>query len=109
MKEISVVFCTVGDNESAQTLSEGLVSSRLAVCVNIIEKMKSIYYWQGEICREEEKLLIIKTLKTKVEDVFEYIKKNHSYDVPERISFSVNSAGNDYLKWANDYILDENQ
>jgi len=104
MDELSIVYCTVPADGRADDLIGKLVTNRLASCVNVIEDLYSVYYWEDKVCRDEEKLLIIKTLKNKVNDVFDFIKENHPYSTPESISIAVADCGNDYLKWANDYL-----
>ena len=104
MKKLSIIFCTVPGDGSADNIAEKLVKEKLVACVNILPGIKSIYHWNNEICFDEENLLVIKTLETHVDKVFDFIKKNHPYDTPERINISVSNVGDDYLNWANNYI-----
>lgn len=46
---------------SGEKLGGQLVESRLAACVNIIPGVTSIYSWKGEVQKDQELLLIIKT------------------------------------------------
>ena len=39
----------------------GLVEERLAACVSIVPKIKSIYIWEDKLQKEDEILLIIKS------------------------------------------------
>jgi len=104
LEELIIILCTVPGDGKADILADKLVENKLAACVNVIPGIKSIYYWQGEICKDEEKLLLIKTLRSHETKVYDYIKSNHPYQVPERLSLSVLKAGDDYQKWAIDYI-----
>ena len=56
-----VILTTCGSREDAERLAAGLIEDRLAACVNIISDVTSIYRWQGQVERERESLLVIKT------------------------------------------------
>lgn len=58
------VYCTCPDQVVAERIAEAVVSERLAACVNLVPDVTSIYRWQGEIQRDAELLLIIKTRRT---------------------------------------------
>ncbi len=44
-----VIFVTAADKKEAGRIASALVKERLAACVNIIDGMSSIYWWQGKI------------------------------------------------------------
>ena len=56
-----IVVLVTSPKDSARKLATSLVEEELAACVNIIEQVTSIYRWQGELCKDEEFLLIIKS------------------------------------------------
>ena len=56
-----VAYCTVPNAEVGAALARALVSSRLAACVNVVKGVKSVYSWKGEVCEDDELLLIIKS------------------------------------------------
>ena len=61
MTEYRVVLMTCGSEEEAGKIAEALVMENLAACVNIVPKVTSVYRWKGEVCRDDEVLLIAKT------------------------------------------------
>lgn len=93
-----VVFCTT-PKILAEEISDKILEARLAACVNIIDTVKSKYWWQGKLQTDEESLLIIKTTKDLIEPLTKKIKEIHPYDVPEVISFKIKDGNEDYLKW----------
>lgn len=97
--EFCVIFCTVPNKDVGLDIANTLVSEQLAACVNIVPGLTSIYTWKGEICNDQELLLIIKTKSNLFTDVKEAIKKIHPYEVAEIISLSVISGSDDYLQW----------
>mgnify|MGYP000072486043 CR=1 FL=1 len=66
MESIRVVLCTCPDERVASELATGLVESRLAACVNVLPRIRSIYRWQGDVQDEAESLMVIKTGETRV-------------------------------------------
>ena len=61
MNDAIEVLTTTGDHQTAETLARDLVERRLAACVQIGGPLNSVYRWQGEIHREPEILLLVKT------------------------------------------------
>ena len=93
-----VVLTTAGSREEADKLSRGLVEEKLAYCVNTIPSVQSTYYWEGKLCVDEELLLIIKTQGAKYTALESWLRKSHSYDVPEIIALPIAQGSDDYLK-----------
>lgn len=94
-----VIFVTAGGEVEAENIAMGLVEGRLAACVSIVPKVKSIYIWEGKLENEEEVLLIIKTRNELFKEVRDKIRELHSYSVPEIIALPVTDALKDYLDW----------
>ncbi len=99
-----VVFVTAGSREEADKLSRGLVEEKLAFCVNALPSIKSTYYWEGKLCEDEEILLIIKSRSSKFEALETWVRKNHSYDVPEVIALPIVKGSQPYLKSIDDWV-----
>lgn len=99
-----VVFVTAGSIEEADKLSRGLVEEKLAFCVNALPSIKSTYYWDGKLCEDEEILLIIKSRSSKFDALESWVRKNHSYDVPEVIALPIVKGSQPYLKSIDDWV-----
>jgi periplasmic divalent cation tolerance protein len=97
-----VVLVTVGKRDEAERIAEAVVAERLAACGNLIPGIRSIYHWQGEICRDEETLLLFKTRSELFERLRARVKELHSYDVPEIISLPILAGHAPYLDWIRD-------
>ena len=100
----SAAFVTVPNQEVAEKLASGLVSSKLAACVNIIPGLTSVYEWEGKIEKDSELLLMIKTRTDRVDELSAWVKENHPYDVCEVISTKIDSGNPPYLKWLGDIV-----
>ena len=87
--------------DQAKELAHFLVKHRFAACVNLIPKITSIYSWKGELCEDQEALLFIKTAQTKVHSCIQALQEKHPYEVPEIISFPIDSQQSleEYLQW----------
>ena len=94
-----VVLTTAPNSGEAERLARLIVEARLGACVQILPKMTSIYFWEGEVQTEPEHLLLIKTLEEKFGDLSEFIRSNHSYEVPEIVAIDAAKVSDDYLRW----------
>jgi periplasmic divalent cation tolerance protein len=100
-----LILTTTNSKENAKKIGKELVKTKSAACVNIIEKVTSIYSWKNEIVEDNEFLLIIKTKKDLFKKVEEKIKNLHSYETPEIISFDISKGSKEYLEWINSSCL----
>lgn len=72
--------------------------------MNILPNITSIYEWQGELQRDPEQLLLIKSRSDKFEDIKQTINKLHPYELPEIIAVSIDNAAPNYLNWINESL-----
>jgi len=59
----------------------------------------SFYYWEGQLQREHESLLIVKTVQSRAKAVEEYVRRNHTYELPEIIQLAIEDGAPRYLQW----------
>jgi periplasmic divalent cation tolerance protein len=94
-----VIYCTCPDQATAERIAETLVDERLAACVNLVPGLTSIYRWQGQIQRDAEWLLIIKTRRAVYSLLEARLRELHPYEVPEIIALPIQAGLADYLDW----------
>ena len=99
MSSHCIVLNTCPDGEVAEKIAQHLVSQQLAACVNIIPGITSIYQWQGELQRDQELLLVVKTRNEVLPQVQQAIIEQHPYELPEVISVPINQGLTQYLNW----------
>lgn len=99
-----VVFVT-SKREEAEKIAQQVIEKKLAACANIIEKIKSLYWWKNKIEKDDEALIIFKTNYRKVTQLINKIKEIHSYEVPEIIVLDIETGNNDYLKWITEVLM----
>lgn len=100
--DLLVMMCTAPDAEVAARLGRDLVDKALVACVNIVPGLRSIYRWQGAVCDEPEVLMVIKTRKSKAEDVSAALRASHPYQTPEIIALPVVGSLDVYADWIRD-------
>ncbi|MEA2463373.1 MAG: periplasmic divalent cation tolerance protein [Acidobacteriota bacterium] len=99
-----IVLTTVGPEFDAKALSRALVEARLAACVNIVERIHSVYRWEGRVHDDAEQLLIIKTADMRVDALREELFRRHPYDVPEFVVLPVGATSDAYGAWLLDSV-----
>jgi periplasmic divalent cation tolerance protein len=107
-KQYIIVLVTVPNQETGELIANTLLEKKLVACVNIVTPVVSFFSWQGEVDREDEVLLI---LKSRV-DLFEShlipaVESIHPYEVPEIIALPIMMGSEDYLNWIDEVTLGE--
>ncbi len=97
-----VIYITCANTEEAEKISSSLIEKKLIACANLVPGIQSLFRWEGEVCKESEILLILKTTDEKFEPILNEVKKLHSYDTPEVIALPIINGSEDYLKWISD-------
>lgn len=94
---------TVPTRKGCERIALALVEKKLAGCVQVCGPVTSIYPWKGKINRSKEFFCFIKTKKSLYKKVETEIKRLHSYQVPEIISFGITDGSAQYLRWLGKY------
>ena len=106
----ALLIVTTADSENlARSIASALVEAGEAACVNILPGVRSVFRWEGEICNEEEFLLMIKTAAANWEAVRSRIRQLHSYQIPEVIAVPITAVDPDYLNWLAMQVKDAEQ
>jgi periplasmic divalent cation tolerance protein len=108
MTDKIVVLTSCDSEEQAAKLARHLVEKRLAACVNILPKARSIYRWESMAGDEKkgeniedasEWLLLIKSRRDLFAALRAEIETIHSYEVPEIIALPIVDGSEAYLNW----------
>ena len=86
--DIIVIHCTLPAKHKkvAKDITKVLMKHKLACCVSMVENVRSVFSWDGEICEEKEVLMMIKTRRANYGKVKLVIEDLHPYSVPEIIA-----------------------
>lgn len=98
LDDYGVVLVTAASQAEAETIADALITTQLAACVSMMP-IRSVYTWNGEICRDEEWQLIIKTRLSQFSNLEEKIRTLHSYETPEIIALPIVAGSQSYLQW----------
>jgi len=47
-----VCYVTCPSEQVAESIADKIVGDKLAACCNIVPGVKSIYFWEGKMCKE---------------------------------------------------------
>jgi len=100
-----VALMTAPNREEARSIARTLVGERLAACCNIIDRVESIYRWEGAVEEAAEVLVVIKTTAERFAPMRDRVLALHSYDVPELIALPVADGSAPYLAWIATSVL----
>jgi periplasmic divalent cation tolerance protein len=96
---VVMVLTTAPDAEAADRIGTALVDERLAACANLVHGVSSIFRWKGEIHRETETLVVLKTTASRLSDLRGRLVELHPYELPEVIALDVREGHPPYLDW----------
>lgn len=94
-----LLYTTLPDQEHAEALARNLVRERLAACANILPAGTSIYEWKGELCQDQEVIMLVKTVAEKKSQCRQAIADQHPYDVPCILTFAESEANGPFAQW----------
>lgn len=97
--QIVLMIVTAASIKEAEQIGQALVEKKLIACCNIISPVSSIFHWKGEICHEQEVMMLLKTVRENISTLVREIKKLHSYETPEIIALPIIAGAADYLDW----------
>jgi periplasmic divalent cation tolerance protein len=101
---LAVILITCANKKEARKIARELIRAKLAACVNIVDKVESIFRWQGRVERAREVLLVVKSSKSKLSALIKAVRKIHSYQVPEIIALPIIAGYRPYLEWIDESL-----
>lgn len=93
------VGTTTGSRAEASALANAVVEARLGACAQISGPITSVYRWAGEVSTDEEWELTVKTTTARLPALIDYLKANHSYDLPQIVTTEIAGGSPEYLAW----------
>lgn len=97
--KLNLIYITAANKKEALSLGKKIVEEKLAACINVIDKMESIYFWEGKLRHDKESILIVKARESNNEKIIRRVKELHSYSCPAILVLPITDGNKDYLKW----------
>jgi periplasmic divalent cation tolerance protein len=94
-----LVLTTLPDAGLARDLVRTLVDRRLVACGTVIDRVTSVYRWEGTIEEAEEAQVILKARRGCWEALQAALTELHPYEVPEILALPVENGLPAYLAW----------
>ena len=85
--------------EEAEPLCAALVQERLAACANIVDGVRSLYWWNGAVQHSGESICILKTMSSRYEALQARVRQLHSYTTPCIVALALHAGDADFLAW----------
>lgn len=99
--EIQVSFPDAG---SASAFAEAVVAERVVACAQQWP-IRSRYRWDGEVCDDDEVLVVSKTTSERYDDVCSVVDRLHPDDVPMVLEVPVGRVTPAYAAWVADQVI----
>ena len=94
-----IVLTTVVASFDAASFARELVEARLVACVNIIERVRSVYRWKDKVEEDAEQLLVMKTTDERIDALKAAVLAKHPYEVPEFVVLAIDTIEGPYRDW----------
>ncbi len=94
-----LVYVTTSGKAEAENIARAVLDDCLAACANIIEPMRSLYWWKGNLENTDEAVLLFKTELDRFERLKQKVCLLHSYETPCIVALPIIDGNRDYLDW----------
>lgn len=105
--QVYFVYMTVGSRDEALNIAEEVIREKLAACANVFSPVTSIYEWKGELNRDEETVVVMKTHEGRLDFLTDRLVQLHSYECPCVVSVPIDSGHEPFLDWVRDQCRSE--
>lgn len=95
----SLIYITASSPDEAKAIARRLVQLRLAACANVIDRVASVYWWDGAVQEGDEAVVIAKTAEDLVPELVAEVKRMHSYSCPCVVAVPITAGNADFLAW----------
>jgi periplasmic divalent cation tolerance protein len=102
--DLLFLYITCPTKELALSLSERAIHGKMAACANIHGPITSVYPWEGKIQQDTEWVLILKTARTQVDSLTEFVEKEHPYQIPCILQMPIVGGNASYMQWLLDQM-----
>ena len=98
-EECCEVVVTAADADWLADFTRTLVEERLVACGHVLERVRSVYRWDGAVHDEPEARVGLHTRRSLVPAIVARTNELHPYDVPCVIALPLVAGNPAYLRW----------
>ena len=100
---LGLLYTTWPDSDGPERAAQTLLEEGLIACANILGEARSVFRWQGEICRETEIIALFKTSTAQAAAVRDRLAALHPYEEPCILNLGVSEAASapGFVHWVN--------
>ena len=91
--------------KQAGKIAERIIAEKLGACAQVLPKIESYFWWEGEVQHEPESLILVKTTRRALEKLEALLEEIHPYDVPELIFLPITGGLQAYLSWIGESVI----
>ena len=102
MTDLILIRVNCPDTETADAISEALISGQLAACTNLHGTVRSTYEWEGKVEHAEEWVLMIKAPATAWPAIEAEVIRLHPHQVPAILAIDIARAASAFAEWVLD-------
>lgn len=106
MDDVCEVVITAPDAVWLAEFVQSLVDDRLCACGHVIERIRSVYRWDGAVHDEAEARVGLHTRTTLVDAITARADRDHPYEVPCVIALPIVAGNPAYIRWIIDQTTD---
>ncbi len=99
-----VVFTTLPDPTTAQTIARTLVQEHLVACAQILPPITSIYVWENQLQEDTETLLWLKTTAGTYPALTHRLRALHPYTTPQILAIAAQAVDTPYAQWLQTWV-----
>ena len=97
----TIVFIRVPfpDQKEARDFCRRVLQQKIVACAQILPSAETFYTWNDVVEESQESIVILKTLEALKERLYRFIRKEHSYECPSILSYTLESLHPPYTDW----------
>ncbi len=95
---LCVLFVTI-DEAHADAFARAACERRLVACANLVPGVRSIYWWNGELCEDREVAIWMETTAHDAPERIAALAALHPYDTPKIIALPPSAVHEPYRQW----------
>ena len=98
-EDLCEVVITAPDTDWLIQFVRTLIGERLAAGCHVIERVQSLYPWQGQVRQTSEARAAIRTRLSHLPEIIRLVEEQHPYQLPSVVALPLAGASEGYATW----------